>query len=67
MRREPDVTAPPIVQALDTAFRYLRWLALLLAVLYLASGITTVRPDQEAIILRLGKYSRVVPSGFLFA
>jgi membrane protease subunit HflK len=65
MKPPVDTHAPPIVQAFDTAFRYLRWLALLLAVLYLASGITAVQPDEEAIVLTLGKVTQRRSSGLL--
>jgi len=65
VKPDQDAAASPIVQALDTAFRYLRWLALLLAVLYLASGVRTVRPEQQAIVLTLGKVSKVQTSGLL--
>jgi len=65
--REVDAQAPPIVQALDTAFRYLRWLALLLAVLYLVTGITFIQPDEQAIVLTLGRFSRVKSEGLLLA
>ena len=55
MKPAADPHAPPIVQALDTAFRYLRWLGLLLAGLYLATGITAVQPDEQVIVLTLGR------------
>jgi len=67
MRQPVDPHAPPIVQAFDTAFRYLRWLAVLMALLYLFSGITSVQPGEKAIVLTFGRVSRVKTSGLLLA
>lgn len=67
MKRVADAKTPPIVQAFDTLFRYLRWLALLMAVLYLATGITSVQPGEQAIVLTFGKESKVEDSGLLLA
>jgi membrane protease subunit HflK len=36
---------------------------LVLTVMWLSTGFYTVQPDEEAVVLRFGKYSRTAPSG----
>ena len=62
-----DERAPTLLLGLDTGFRMLRWLVLLLLVLFCLSGITRVKSGEEALVLRLGKLVKVQPSGLLLA
>ncbi len=41
----------------------IKWLVLLLAVVWLASGIYIVNPDEQGVVLRFGKYNRTVDAG----
>ncbi|HVV82179.1 MAG TPA: protease modulator HflK [Kofleriaceae bacterium] len=60
--------ARPLARLLDAAWRRMHWWIALMAILYLASGITIVKPGEVAIVLRWG---RLVPGthgpGLVFA
>ena len=65
--------AAPLAHLLDGAWQRMHWWVALMAVLYLLSGITIVRPDETAIILRWGHLVGTTPAlqqhgpGLLFA
>jgi modulator of FtsH protease HflK len=57
-RRQPSEIgrlAAPLARALDAVWQRMHWWVATMAVLYLLSGITIVRPDEVAVILRWGK------------
>ena len=45
----------PLARLLDAAWRRMHWWIAVMAVLYLGSGITVVKPDEVAVILRWGR------------
>jgi len=47
--------AAAVLQAMKSSVKLLRWGLLLLAVIYLASGVTIVGPNETAFVLRFGK------------
>jgi len=47
--------AAPLVRVLDGAWRRMHWWLALLALLYAGSGITVIRPDEVAVVLRWGR------------
>lgn len=65
--------AAPLARILDEAWKRMHWWIAAMAVLYLLSGITIVRPDEEAVVLRWGKLLGDTPAmqqhgpGLLFA
>lgn len=61
-----------LITALVLTLRNLKpvagWIAALLAILYLTSGITTIQPDESGLRLRFGKLTeKVYPPGIVFA
>ncbi len=50
-----DATGNVIVQGLDAGFRMVRWIALLLVVLFWCSGVRQVGPEEVGLQLRFGK------------
>jgi len=64
----PEEGPPPVAAALDSILRILRRGLAVLALLYLASGITFVGAGDSALVLRLGKARpEVAPPGLLLA
>jgi len=65
--------ASPIAHLLDGAWQRMHWWVATMAILYALSGITIVRPDEVAVILRWGHLVGATPalqehgSGLLFA
>jgi membrane protease subunit HflK len=65
--------ASPLARVLDNAWRRMHWWLALLAILYAVSGITIVRPDEVAVVLRWGRLvgdaagTQIHGSGLLFA
>ncbi len=65
--------AAPIARLLDGAWQRMHWWIGAMALLYLLSGITIVKPDEVAVILRWGRLVGPTPalqehgSGLLFA
>ena len=55
MRSNAKATEEVIVQGLDAGFRMVRWIAVLLVVLFWCSGIQQVGPEQVGLQLRFGK------------
>ena len=47
--------AAPLARLLDAAWQRMHWWVALMGVLYLGSGITVVKPDEVAVILRWGR------------
>ncbi len=47
--------AAPLARFVDGAWRRMHWWVALMGALYLGSGITVVKPDEVAVILRWGK------------
>lgn len=47
--------AAPLARLVDWAWQRMHWWVALMGVLYLASGITVVKPDEVAVILRWGR------------
>ncbi|MEM8884052.1 MAG: protease modulator HflK [Planctomycetota bacterium] len=66
-RRSRSVSSEAVLGALRESARVIRWGFVLLALLYLASGITRVGPQENALVLRFGKLQpQVHPPGLLF-
>jgi len=65
--------AAPVACVLDGAWQRMHWWVGLMALLYLFSGVTVVRPDEVAVILRWGRLVgdtpalQAHPPGLLFA
>ena len=65
--------AAPVSRVIDGAWRRMHWWIGTMAVLYLLSGITIVRPDEAAVVLRWGRLVGATPAlqehgpGLLFA
>ncbi len=65
--------AAPVARLLDGAWQRMHWWVATMAVLYLLSGITIVKPDEVAVVLRWGKLLGATPAlqahgpGLLFA
>jgi membrane protease subunit HflK len=65
--------AAPVLRVLDGAWQRMHWWVALMALLYLLSGISIVRPDEVAVILRWGRLVGDTPAlqqhnpGLLFA
>jgi membrane protease subunit HflK len=65
--------AAPVSRLIDGAWRRMHWWIGTMAVLYLLSGITVVRPDEAAVVLRWGRLVGATPAlqehgpGLLFA
>lgn len=50
-----------LAESLETAFRFLRWAGLIVVVAIVCSGITFVRSDEVALVLRLGRLTGSTP------
>lgn len=65
--------AAPLVRLLDAAWQRMHWWVILMVLLYAVSGITVVKPDEVAVILRWGRLVGATPAlqqhgpGLLFA
>lgn len=65
--------AAPVARLLDGAWQRMHWWVGIMAILYLLSGITIVKPDETAVILRWGRLVGTTPAlqqhgpGLLFA
>jgi modulator of FtsH protease HflK len=65
--------AAPLARLVDAAWQRMHWWIATMAVLYLLSGITVVKPDEVAVILRWGRLVGSTPAlqehgpGLLFA
>ena len=65
--------AAPLGRLLDAAWQRMHWWVATMAILYAVSGITMVKPDEEAVILRWGRLVGDTPAvqqhgpGLLFA
>lgn len=65
--------ASPIVEGLGLIIRHSHWPILLLTIGYLFSGLTAVKTDEVALVLRFGRLTGATPAeqvhqpGFLFA
>jgi modulator of FtsH protease HflK len=65
--------AAPIAGLLDAAWQRMHWWVALMAVLYAFSGVTIVKPDEVAVVLRWGRLVGETPAlqqhgpGLLFA
>jgi len=65
--------AAPLAGLIDAAWQRMHWWIATMAVLYLLSGITIVKPDEVAVILRWGRLVGTTPAlqehgpGLLFA
>lgn len=65
--------AAPVMRLVDAAWQRMHWWVATMAVLYALSGITIVRPDETAVILRWGRLVGDTPAlqehgpGLLFA
>ncbi len=63
----------PVVQALDAAWQKMHWWIAAMAILYTVSGITVVKSDEVAVVLRWGRLVGATPAlqqhgpGLLFA
>jgi len=65
--------AAPLARVVDGAWQRMHWWVATMVVLYLLSGITIVKPDEVAVVLRWGKLLDATPAlqahgpGLLFA
>lgn len=65
--------AAPVSRVIDGAWRRMHWWIATMAVLYLLSGITVIKPDESAVVLRWGRLVGATPAlqehgpGMLFA
>jgi membrane protease subunit HflK len=65
--------AAPVARLLDAAWQRMHWWVATMALLYAVSGITIVKPDEVAVILRWGRLVGATPAlqehgpGLLFA
>ena len=67
-REDALFSAHAILAALRSSIRVLRWGMLVLVLIYLCSGITMVKPNERALILRFGRaLPKSAPPGLLFA
>jgi membrane protease subunit HflK len=67
-REDALFSAHAILAALRSSIRVLRWGMLVLVLVYLCSGITVVKPNERALILRFGRaLPKSAPPGLLFA
>ncbi len=63
----------PLLESLDTGFKFLRWIVLVLVAVYCFSNTTVIKSDEVAIVLRFGKPAGASPAehikqpGLLFA
>lgn len=51
-----------LTESLDAAFKFLRWGAVLVLLAIMCSGITFVRSDEAAVVLRFGKLAGATPA-----
>ncbi|HEX3817411.1 MAG TPA: protease modulator HflK [Chthoniobacterales bacterium] len=67
-REDALFSAHTILAALRSSIRVLRWGMLVLVLVYLCSGITVVKPNERALVLRFGRaLPQSAPPGLLFA
>ncbi len=59
--RKPFPTPPRI--KVPSNFKAFKWILLVLVLIWLASGIFIVNPDEQGVVLRFGKYVRTVDAG----
>lgn len=52
---QTDPAAKSLAEALRVSFKILKWVMVVLVILFLASGFFTVGPDERAMVLRFGK------------
>src|ERR1700684_4286773 len=63
----------PVARIIDAAWQRMHWWVAAMAILYVLSGITIVKPDEVAVILRWGRLVGATPApqehgpGLLFA
>ncbi|MFC1474733.1 FtsH protease activity modulator HflK [bacterium] len=63
----------PLLESLDTGFRFLRWIVLVVVVVYLFSNTSVIKSDEVAMVLRFGRLvgnnpgEQVRRPGLLFA
>ncbi len=50
-----------LLGTLTSAFRMVRWVALLMVVLFLCSGVTTIQPGEIGLVLRCGRLHGINP------
>jgi membrane protease subunit HflK len=62
-----DAGQRSLSEALRTSFKLLKYVMIVLVVLYLASGIRRVQPNQKGVVLRFGKIVRYADPGWVFA
>jgi membrane protease subunit HflK len=59
---EIGLLAAPVARLLDATWQRMHWWVATMAALYLLSGITIVRPDEVAVVLRWGKLVGATPA-----
>ena len=62
-----DARTRALAEALQSSFKVVRVLMVVLAVAFLGSGITKVGPGEKGLLLRFGAYQRDLPPGLHFA
>lgn len=63
----PAPPEPPISGAVRTTFRFLYLALVVLVFAWLASGVKSVEPGYQAVVLRAGAIDRVAPPGLVLA
>ncbi len=51
-----------INESLDSAFRFLRWSGIIVLIVIACSGVTFVKPDEAAMVLRFGRLTGATPA-----
>jgi len=59
-------TSDIIVSVLDSAFRFLKWIAAALLLLFLCSGFKYIYEGEQAAVFRFGKYNYTAKPGILY-
>jgi len=59
---QPSAQRKALLDSLDAAFGFLRWAGVLAVIAVLCSGITFVRPDEVALVMRFGRLTGATPA-----
>ena len=62
-----DARTRALTEALQSSFKVVRVIMVILAVAFLGSGITKVDNNKQALHLRFGKYKETLPPGLVWA
>ncbi|HJN89688.1 MAG TPA: SPFH domain-containing protein [Verrucomicrobiota bacterium] len=62
-----DARSRALTEALQSSFKVVRFIMVILAVAFFSSGITKVDNNKKALHLRFGKYQQTLPPGLVWA